>query len=478
LNGCLAGIGLGMAFIIRPQSAVFFSLPFLVYWGVLFLRSPRLRWKNVLGFGLLALCFLGVFLGYNQATNGHPLKMGYEVSHGPGQGLGFGKSGYQDIPHSAQRGSEHLGLYLQEMNSRMFGWPLSSFLGLIPLVLAFRFERESSRKDLLLLSGFFSLFISLFFYWGTSILLGARLVFEALPVFFLLTARGTLLTFDWLGKKYPGQGRARAQKWLAAVLAVMVVFAFSFRLPRWIKPDITEWYSDILIGKYERVNPAIHTMLKNVLPDNSLVVMKFLYHPMEYFPHWWWGSGFQNNGPKLQEPLIYAAYLPDNVDELRACYPDRNIFLFYGTLEKAMLLPVSSGKWQVQFDKALPARTDKRGRFELVKNPTALFTLYSREFSNFVSSVFSHKDFTALDVKYLLEQGNARFSQRDFQEAAFYYEAALQIEKAPREREVYLNMLSKTYFKLGQIAEARAISDRLGRFDDKKYYHILPERGI
>jgi hypothetical protein len=478
LNGALAGAALGMALLIRPHPAVFFSLPFLLILGIRFLKSPRTRWRNGLSMAGLGLIFLALFLGYNAATNDHPLRMGYEVSHGPGHGIGFGKSGYMDVPHSPQKGSEQLGLYLGEMNNRMFGWPLSSFLGLIPLIFGFRWLREHSRRDLLLLSGFFSLFVSLFFYWGTFILIGARMVFESVPVFFLLTARGIDLTHNWLAGKFNQRGRSRAHFTISVCLAVFILFAFFVRLPHWINPPVTEWYSDGFPPNFERVNPAIHLTLKDILPEGSLVVMKFLYHPLEYFPQGWWGSGFQHNDPQLAEPLIYATYIPGELDRLNQCFPDRRLFFYYGTLEKGMLFPITSEASTVRFQEPITRPSKTRAGFELVEEPEHMFTPYSPGFERFLEGLYQTEDYSAIDVPALFRQGDRLFNLSRFSEASLAYEAALQIEKSPKEREVYLNMLAKCYYKLRRYSEARAITERLKEFNYKKYYKIFPEKGI
>jgi tetratricopeptide (TPR) repeat protein len=206
--------------------------------------------------------------------------------------------------------------------------------------------------------------------------------------------------------------------------------------------------------------------------------MQFLYHPMEYFPQGWWGSGFQHNGPRLDGPVIYATWLPGELPRLHACYPDRRLFLYYGTLEKGMLFPVSPEDQAVDYTRPQPARASGHGRFALIDDPLEFFTLYSPEFREFVSQVFEIEDYSGIDVKHLLEQGTLLFNQGLFQKAAYYYEAALQIEKSPKEREIYLNMLSKCYFKLGLYQETKAIAERLRALDNKKYYNILPERGI
>ncbi|MGB2844297.1 MAG: glycosyltransferase family 39 protein, partial [Candidatus Aminicenantaceae bacterium] len=90
-NGLLTGMGLGMAFLIRPYNAILISTPFLIYYVVLLIKNIRKRLKNIITFGLAVIFFLSILLIYNQITNGHPLKMGYFASYGVEHSLGFSR---------------------------------------------------------------------------------------------------------------------------------------------------------------------------------------------------------------------------------------------------------------------------------------------------------------------------------------------------------------------------------------------------
>ncbi|MDH5706508.1 MAG: glycosyltransferase family 39 protein, partial [Candidatus Aminicenantes bacterium] len=171
-NGLLAGLGLGMVFLIRPYTALFISIPFLILYAARSLKNLRRNLKNAAAFVLIGILFISLLLIYNYFTNGDFLTFGYEISHGKAHGIGFGKTGYTDIPHTVYLGFTQIFEYIKSLNKYLFGWPLSSLLALIPLCFLQKINTEARKKDLILLSGYFSLLAGLFFFWGTYILIG------------------------------------------------------------------------------------------------------------------------------------------------------------------------------------------------------------------------------------------------------------------------------------------------------------------
>ena len=78
----------------------------------------------------------------------------------------------------------------------------------------------------------------------------------------------------------------------------------------------------------------------------------------------------------------------------------------------------------------------------------------------------------------IFEKGKYHKKERSYKKAAFYFEAALQIEKQPEVRNQMLNHLVACYLKSGRIEEARIITARLERQIQKKLYNIFPEKGF
>jgi len=477
VNGLITGLSLGMAFLIRPYSALWISLPFLIIILIKSAKNLRKSIKSLLVLGGVLVLFILIILIYNKQTNGHPLLMGYTVCHGESDGIGFAKTGYTQTPHTPYLGLVNTWKYLKELNKYLFGWPLSSFFAFIPLFFFGYLNKKFRRKDLVLASGFFSLLFGHFFYWGTYILIGPRMIFESLPILLLLSARGLNKIFQVklkLNSKFAFKVRTTA----IITLSIFTIYAFSYRLPNWIWPKNTEWYYSGFANKFARVNPDIHKTLNEVCPKNSLVVFKFLYHPIEYFPAGWYGSGFLNNDPYLKADVIYALSISKDLSPLFDCYPNRTLFLYYGTLEKGILIPLKKDSEKILYEKPVNWQNQKNNSVKIISNPLDFYTIYSIYFRDFLIKLYKQNDDFKIDVPYLLEKGNQYLNMHKYKEASYCYEAALQLEKEPTIRFVYLNKLNQCYLKSGQCQEAKEILKRLKNSKQEDLYQIIPERGF
>lgn len=477
-NGLVAGLGLGMVILIRPYAAFFISLPFLIFYTGKLLKHFRRNLKNATAFTLILLISIFSLLLYNYLTNDNFLTFGYEVSHGKAHGIGFGKTGYTDIPHTVFLGFTQVFNYIGSLNKYLFGWPLSSFFAIVPLFFLMKINPESRKKDLLLASGLFSLLAGLFFFWGTYILIGARMIFEALPILLLLSARGLdeipKLSLD----KFKKINRNTLNKALISTLIIFIAYAFFIRFPQWIWPPETEWYYQGYANKYAAVTSNINRTLESVDLNKSLVIMKFIYHPIEHFPYGWWGSGFLYNDPQLENNIIYTRDRGKENLNLIQCFPERTFYLYLGTLEKGMLLPMKKEGGKLTYGEPVDF-TEKGKKFvELIDRPQKFYNLYSTDYSKFIDHIFEQNDFFNVDVSSLFETGKNHKDQKDYETAAFYFEASLQIEKQPEVRNQILNHLVSCYLKSGRIEEARIITQRLGKRIQRKLYNIFPEKGF
>lgn len=477
-NGLVAGLGLGMVILIRPYAAFFISLPFLIFYTGKLLKNFRRNLKNATAFALILLISIFSLLLYNYLTNDNFLTFGYEVSHGKAHGIGFGKTGYTDIPHTVFLGFTQVFNYIGSLNNYLFGWPLSSFFAIVPLFFLTKINPESRKKDLLLASGLFSLLAGLFFFWGTYILIGARMIFEALPILLLLSARGLdeipKLSLD----KFKKINRNTLNKALISTLIIFTAYAFFIRFPQWIWPPETEWYYHGYANKYAAVTSNINRTLESVDLNKSLVIMKFIYHPIEHFPYGWWGSGFLYNDPQLENDIIYTRDRGKENLNLMQCFPERTFYLYLGTLEKGMLLPMKKEGGKLTYGEPVDF-TEKGKKFvELIDRPQKFYNLYSTDYSKFIDHIFKQNDFLDVDVSSLFETGKNHKDQKYYETAAFYFEASLQIEKQPEVRNQILNHLVSCYLKSGRIEEARIITQRLEKRIQRKLYNIFPEKGF
>jgi pentatricopeptide repeat protein len=480
-NGALAGASWGMAFLIRPYNAILFTAPFLIYYAFFLFKNIKSRLKNAFAFAVFALIFMAILLTYNQLTNGHPLRMGYVVSYGKEVLPGFGRAAVSEFILTPLRGAENIGEYLKAINTDLFGWPFSSFLALLPLLWLRRMNPDFRKKHLLLATGFIFLLLGLFFYWGTStLIIGARLIFESTPVLILLSARGitelpSLLT--GIFRKLPPR---KMEKGIAGVLILFFAYAFFIRFPRWVMPRDTGDPLKTIGHNFAGTTPAIHNSLKSLGLRQSAVILKLFSPPLRYFPTGGWGSGFLYNDPELQGNIIYARDRAAGNSELFSCFPQRNFYLYLGTLEKGMLVPLVENEGKVIYGKPMKMNGGIRKGVELVDQPRHLFKLYSKEFEEFVDRLFEENNFTDVDADRLRQLGIFYQKINKFKEAAFCFEAALQVENNPEIRLTLFNLLTSSYFKAGKTEEAKQIIDFMKKvnFNKEKFYSVFPERGF
>ena len=341
-----------------------------------------------------------------------------------------------------------------------------------------RIKPEERRKDLLLASGFFSLLAGLFIYWGTFVFIGARMCFETLPLIILLSARGVTELPGLLSLKLKNLSLSWAKKAVAALLIIFTMYAFAVHFRRWVWPRDTEWYYDGFSNNFAGVTTRIHQTMKSLLPEQSVVILKFLYHPFEYFPYGWWGSGFLYNDPSLKGDIIYGLDQGRENWKLFRCFPERKIFLFFGTLEKGMLIQLKMEGTQLIYGEPLSSEHQGNRSIELLKSPLEFYKVYSSEFKDFLFSLYEKNDFLEIDVAHLVETGTLCEKEKRYREAAFYFEAALQIDKNPEIVYPVLNQLSACYFKAGEFSAAKRLSEGLRNFKKPKISNLIPERGI
>ena len=480
-NGLFAGLGLGMAFLIRPYNIILISIPFLIYYAVILYKDLRQRLKNAVAFSLIIIISVSILMVYNQITNGHPLRMGYTVCYGSDHGIGLGRTGYLGIPHTSFLGAFNIGESLGSISNYLFGWPLSSFLAILPLLWFVKITPDYRKKDLLLAAGFISLSVGLYFYWGTHVFIGARMYFETIPILLLLSSHGISELHRQLSLKLKKSNLLSAKKILAVILVVFTAYAFFIRFPAWIWPPDNEWNYETFANNFCRVNPNINNTLKSQSLGQSVVIMKFLFYPFEHEPkHWWWGSGFLYNDPQLKGKIIYAHNRDEENIDLFQCFPERKFYLYLGTLEKGMLIPLKKEANKILY--GTPIRSVKKGKkyIDLINRPQKFYNIYSPDFENFLDEIYEGDNFFNIDVPNLIEKGTLYKSERNFKKAAFCFEAALQIEKHPEIRTLVLNHLVLCYVKTGRNKEAKKIMDNIKINDPKhrKIYKIIPEKGF
>ncbi len=478
INGLLAGLGLGMAFLIRPYTALLISVPFSLFYALKLFRNFKIILKNSIALILILAISVFILFIYNDITNDNFFTFGYEVCHGKQHGIGFGKTGYTDTPHTVFLGFTQTFNYIKAINKYLFGWPLSSFLAIFPLFFFTKINFMYRKKDLILASGFFFLLAGLFVFWGTYILIGARMSFEVIPILFLLSARGATEIPRLICSRYKKIDIVNLKKILTVILIIFTAYAFLIRFPRWLWPKDTQWYYHGFTNKFACVTPNINHTLKSLHHEKALVIMKFIYHPIEFFPDGWWGSGFIYNDPELKGNIIYVRDRGKENINLFQCFPERKFHLYFGTLEKGMLIPLKKEGKKISYGAPICFAKRGKGIIKLVDDPQEFFKVYSTDYANFIEKIYKQNNFINIDVTYLVNAGNQYKNKRNYREAALFFEAALQVEKQPEIRFQILNKLFACYLKTGKKYEAKIIAERMKDFTKQKFYNIFPEKGF
>ncbi len=261
-------------------------------------------------------------------------------------------------------------------------------------------------------------------------------------------------------------------------MIILVAYAFLFRFPAWIWPSDTEWYYESFANNFAGVTPKIHHTLKSIPLQQSLIIMKLLYYPFESFPNGWWSSGFLHNDPFLKGNIIYTNYKGGNYIKLFQCFPERDIYIYSGTLERGMLVPLRRDGTNVLYDEPISLDKNREKNMELIKRPQEFYKIYSSDFGNFLDKVYEKNNFSDIDVSRLIELGLFSKKKRNYKEAAFYFEAALQIEKQPEIRYRVLSQLSACYIKTGRAVEARIVQEKIHNYDKGKFFRVLPDKGF
>jgi len=477
-NGLAAGLGLGIAFLIRPYNVVAVCFPLVLYFGIQAIKRPRLRVKNILAFTAVLLIAAAALMLYNQLTNGHPLRMGYVVRYGEEHGVGFGRSGYLGISHTPARGLFMIADNMAALNKYLFGWPLTSLLFLVPFIVPLGEDKKRSTADLLILSGFISLATGLFLYWGSFVLVGPRMFFEALPLWLLMTARGIQKTPAMLFRLLPRIPVETWRKGLAGVLGMFTLIAFCFTFPRWIDPPNTEDPNQTFVKDFRGVTERIHNTVAQLRLGKSLIIMKFLYSPQPEFPNGLWGSGFLRNDPLLQNEIIYAQDRGAANSELFLCFPERHIYHFVGTLDKGMLFPLAFRDGRSITGAPIPFRPTSPRAVELLERPQDLYKGYSAGFRAHLDALYASHCLSETDVVLLSRLSQQAHASGDFVSQVYYLESALQIENDASVRGGLLGQLAAAYMRTGQRAEALHIIDRLHTPREPEVYGIMPEKGF
>ena len=480
-NGLLAGLAFGIAYLVRPYNTLVFSLPFLLVLAWRLLREFKARWKNALAMILPAALCGGFFLFFNVMTTGHAFTPGYLVYHGPQYAVIFGRPATLDYDFTPLVAAIQIGENMAAINNYLFGWPLTSLWLLLFAIWAGRARPRERGPDVLLLCGFLSLTVGFYFFWGSFVVIGARMFFDALPLLVLLSARGLEQAPTLLAGRFRRIGAAAWRKALAGVLVLFTVYAFAVRFPQWTHNPRFQWYYE----RYDRNFCGSTAWIANAVHGlglhNSVIVLKFLYGPLTGFPTGWWSSGFAYDTPKLDGDVIFAndRGAAQNLALLRA-FPGRSFYSYAGTLDKGVLAPLREENGAVRTGPPIVPEKTPRRSVTLLPGQEGLFTMYSPGFRAFIEEMSRAEGPGGLTVDRLTEIGHAFQKDRNYARAALAFEAALQLEMNPKIRWPLLISLGPCYVKIGRTDLSKRIMVKFEQSDFKgrELFSVIAERGF
>ncbi len=476
-NSLLAGFGFFMAFLIRPYESVLFAIPPAIYLLFLMLKEPKKYLKTALPMAFMAALSLAALLAYNYGTTGNPLKMGYIERYGPEHGIGFGKTGYTGVPHAFLRGTNLTAKHIYHLHLHLFGWPISSLLGILLYLFYFVKNykiREKGNLGVLLLFIILSTIVGLLFYWGLSPILGARMYFQLFSIFVFLTAAGII---EFIRTSHLSRVLKLNRRSVQVVLLVIfTVYAYAVRLPSFARQSPEAFIVDLIYPDLLSFNKRFGETIKTLNIDDAVVLLRPLYMANKYFPDDGWTAGFIQNRPDLKQSLVYGLYKPQYLEKLFGCYPDKKVYLFLYTTKKAMLHEVKLKNGQISLN-PVPAATDKQLPVQLISSPADFFTSYSPEFSEFLKG-FSNIPVSQFNLDLLAKLASQEEAQKNYNKASMYYEAILQLEPYPEHRFEQYKRLAVCYFKSGNTSLAKRINEKIYTMTESNPSNLIPERGI
>ncbi len=263
-----AGLFFGMAFLIRPMTALAF-LTGSVLWTAIRFRSAMKRLVAIALLFVLGTVPPAIFyLTYNAHATGNPFLTGYEKYFG-GNPLGFGKRPWgaeplgpklpNEVFHSPTRGLANTICNLNALNAYLFGWPVPSLLFAFLLFLPWM---RRTPFDRWLIGSCFLVLLVYFFYFFQDYCYGPRFIYETAPLWALLSARGIEACLSRLRSARLLSGH-QARGLVFSWLAIFFLIAFS---TSWV-----ERYNE-LNDDYWGARKEIAVMLRAGVEEKNAVI--------------------------------------------------------------------------------------------------------------------------------------------------------------------------------------------------------------
>jgi 4-amino-4-deoxy-L-arabinose transferase-like glycosyltransferase len=294
-----SGAALGMAFAIRPFTAIAIGLPAAAElgWRLVRRREWRVAWFVALGFVPLALS-----VPVAQAVwTGDPLGSPYQLVW-PYDRIGFGPgTGPEPGGNTFWLGLSGSLAALGHLANHLLGWPTQS-LTFVVLGLLFR---PRKRGDVFLALTALCLVFAYALYWTSGDVFGPRYAYESSSALLVLSAAGIVRVGRWM--------RRRGRLWMLVTgLLLLVAINVGHYMPRQFSA-----YK----GLYGITSEPREVVRSAGLRD-ALVIVK------EERGWWDYATLFALNEPTLDGDTVYASDCGTKNEELLARYPGRSVYVF------------------------------------------------------------------------------------------------------------------------------------------------------
>ena len=330
--GFLAGLGFGVAFLIRPLTALLIGM--IIALAPLFqLRSALRHWKAIVAAGLMAVVAAGVLALFQKEVTGDYAMPGHELGMGERGRMGFGRLD-KSVTHTPELGWDYTRLRMSALNHKTLGWPLPLFLvALLPFLL-FR----SRWTDAWLVLPALALLAVYFTFWYYEWFYEARYIFSGIPFLLILSARGCAC----LKETFPGRAHA-----IRALVASCVVFQVLVSVPHHVM-GIPSNHGDVeavlpqVVESQELSNAIIFMEGKGRLPEGTS------NNPKNSF----YATGFMLNELGFNGDVIYARYLAGKNHLLAKDFPNKKCYLYQ------YIRPENKARlYRLDFDRRVETRT-------------------------------------------------------------------------------------------------------------------------
>jgi hypothetical protein len=215
LTSSLSGISLGIAFLIRPFSALAISLPIMSYFFFFSLMEKK---KTLITFAVFVLTFLPalfIFLMYNYFQTGSMFLTPIEY-YNKFNILGFGLRS-ADVILNVKQYTLFDGLKNLSINLLLLNWESVLFLFIF---LFFVLINKKNKWDIILFATVLSTIFLHLFYYGRHI----RYYYISFFALFLLTARGINLSEISLTKIFPHKSFGNLNYFLLSFIVISNIF--------------------------------------------------------------------------------------------------------------------------------------------------------------------------------------------------------------------------------------------------------------